>query len=108
MLAEPVTLTIVSSLRPAQYDYPHLILSKMMSVRNVVLMVADVVLLSFHISMVLFICCQRRKDKKLQSGFYAFYIAVSIADCCMTVNVRPLHASYLRVRVAANRLDLLA
>ncbi|KAH7697732.1 hypothetical protein AAVH_35183 [Aphelenchoides avenae] len=37
---------------------------------------------------IVFVCCKRRKDDVYRTGFFAIYVAVSIADCAlMTVNV---------------------
>lgn len=51
-------------------------------------LVVNAIFLLFHISMIIFLLCVRRKDAILRNGFYDIFIVVSIVDSVMITGVR--------------------
>ncbi|KAH7707869.1 hypothetical protein AAVH_24885 [Aphelenchoides avenae] len=48
--------------------------------RDIVVAIVELPFMTFHASVVLFLCIQRRKDPLICSAFFTMYIIVSIAD----------------------------
>lgn len=48
----------------------------------------DLPFMALHVSMIVFLCHQRRKDKVLRNAFFTLYVIVSVSDLAVMCAVR--------------------
>ncbi|KAH7696447.1 hypothetical protein AAVH_36481 [Aphelenchoides avenae] len=49
------------------------------------IVIATIPFFILQVCMIAFVCCKRRKDDVYRTGFFAVYVAVSIADCALMI-----------------------
>ncbi|KAH7678415.1 hypothetical protein AAVH_41686, partial [Aphelenchoides avenae] len=61
--------------------------ARMIFTRDAIGSFVDLPFMALHLSMVVFLCRQRRKDPLLRNAFFTIYIILSVADLAIMFGV---------------------